>query len=122
MILMPKRPNTPCKHPGCPKLVPYGNKYCDEHKSLHTEDVRGAYARGYNRQWQKASKVFLHSHPLCESCKAKGRYTKATVVDHIIPHRGNRELFWNRDNWQALCKQCHDRKTMTEDLNIEYKY
>lgn len=119
---MPKRPNTPCKHPGCPKLVPYGNKYCEDHKPLHTEEVRSAYSRGYNRQWQKASRSFLHSHPLCECCKAKGIYTKATVVDHIIPHRGNRELFWNRDNWQALCKQCHDKKTMTEDRDIEYKY
>lgn len=119
---MPKRPNTPCKHPSCPKLVPYGTKYCDEHKALHTEEVRSAYTRGYNRQWQKASKAFLNAHPLCEKCKAEGRYTKATVVDHIIPHRGNRELFWNRDNWQALCKHCHDVKTMTEDGNVEYKY
>ena len=119
---MPKRPNTPCKHPSCPKLVPYGTKYCDEHKALHIDEVRSAFARGYNRQWQKASKAFLNAHPLCEKCKAEGRYTKATVADHIIPHRGNRELFWNRDNWQALCKHCHDVKTMTEDRNVEYKY
>lgn len=78
---MPKRPNTPCKHPGCPKLVAYGNKYCDEHKALHTEEVRSAYTRGYNRSWQKASKAFLNTHPLCEKCKVEGRYTKATVVD-----------------------------------------
>ena len=120
--VMPKRPNTPCKHPSCPKLVPYGTKYCDEHKALHTYEVRSAYTRGYNRRWQKASKAFLNANPLCEKCKAEGRYTKATVVDHIIPHRGNRELFWNRDNWQALCKHCHDVKTMTEDRDVEYKY
>jgi 5-methylcytosine-specific restriction protein A len=24
-------------------------------------------------------------------------------------------LFWNETNWQPLCKECHDRKTATED-------
>ena len=32
----------------------------------------------------------------------------ATIVDHKIPHRGNYELFWDSDNWQSLCKRCHD--------------
>jgi 5-methylcytosine-specific restriction protein A len=36
------------------------------------------------------------------------------VVDHIIPHRGNRELFWDTENWQALCTPCHNRKTKQE--------
>jgi len=54
-------------------------------------------------------------HPLCEECKRNGRLTPAVVVDHIIPHKGNRELFWNEKNWQALCKSCHDRKTAKED-------
>ena len=31
---MPRRPKTPCKYPGCPRLVPYGRKYCDEHGEL----------------------------------------------------------------------------------------
>ena len=40
-----------------------------------------------------------------------GMLTPATVVDHVIPHRGDQKLFWDEDNWQALCKSCHDRKT-----------
>lgn len=24
-------------------------------------------------------------------------------------------LFWDRTNWQGLCKQCHSRKTAAED-------
>ncbi len=27
---MPYRPNTPCRHPGCAALVPYGQKYCEK--------------------------------------------------------------------------------------------
>ncbi len=119
---MPYRPDTPCKHPGCPKLVSYGKSYCDEHKALHPVEVRSGYSRGYNRKWQKESKAFLAANPLCVRCKAKGKYTKATVVDHIKPHRGNNELFWDRSNWQPLCKHCHDVKTMTEDSKIRYEY
>lgn len=39
----------------------------------------------------------------------------ASVVDHIIPHKGNDDLFWDMSNHQALCKKCHDIKTATED-------
>lgn len=24
-------------------------------------------------------------------------------------------MFWDKSNWQPLCKKCHDKKTMTED-------
>lgn len=51
-----------------------------------------------------------------------GKTGKATVVDHIVPHRGDDRLFWDEENWQALCKNCHDSKTMTEDRYQEYKY
>lgn len=50
------------------------------------------------RRWQKASKVFSASHLLCEECLKHGRYTKATIVDHIVPHRGYPKLFWDRSN------------------------
>ncbi|MGI6721758.1 MAG: HNH endonuclease [Anaerovoracaceae bacterium] len=33
----------------------------------------------------------------------------------MVPHRGDQKLFWDRSNWQSLCKSCHDSKTMTED-------
>lgn len=65
---MPSRPNTPCRHPGCPELVPSGTKYCDKHKPLHPEEVRSAGSRGYNRAWQKARKEYLEAHPLCVRC------------------------------------------------------
>ncbi|MEK4492972.1 HNH endonuclease [Paenibacillus sp. FSL L8-0493] len=48
-------------------------------------------------------------------CTKAGKVEAATVVDHIVPHKGDKELFWQRDNWQALCKACHDTKTVRED-------
>lgn len=119
---MPTKPKVPCKHSGCPELVPVGQKYCEKHKPMHPEEVRSAASRGYNAAWRRASKQFLQVHPLCETCKKEGRYVKATVVDHIQAHRGDQKLFWDRSNWQALCKRCHDRKTWREDSNPEYKY
>lgn len=47
-------------------------------------------------------------------CERRGHITPATVVDHIIPHEGNLELFWDENNIQSLCKSCHDRKTAGE--------
>lgn len=73
-------------------------------------DRRKTSERGYGWEWQKARRVFLQAHPLCEMCQAlkPPRVTAATVVDHRIPHRGDPVLFWNRSNWQALCKLHHD--------------
>jgi 5-methylcytosine-specific restriction endonuclease McrA len=41
-------------------------------------------------------------------CSKEGIPRAATVVDHIIPHKGDQKLFWNQDNWQPLCKTHHD--------------
>ena len=119
---MPSRPKVPCRHPGCPELVEAGEKYCEKHKPLHPQEVRSAAKRGYGAKWQKARKQYLSAHPLCVLCQKEGRFRKATVVDHIIPHRGDQKLFLDRSNWQALCKPCHDRKTGKEDRKVEYHY
>jgi len=35
--------------------------------------------------------------------------TSLLVCDHIEPHRGNEQLFWDENNLQTLRKECHDR-------------
>lgn len=119
---MPMKPKTPCRHPGCPNLVPSGTLYCEEHKSLHPETVRSASVRGYGRAWQRARAVFLAAHPFCEECLKQGRYVKATDVDHVAAHRGDPKLFWDRSNWRALCHRCHSIKTHREDLHPAYEF
>jgi len=52
----------------------------------------------------------------------EGCYTKATDVDHIVPHRGDQRLFWDESNWQALCHRHHSIKTRSEDHNPSYHY
>lgn len=68
---------------------------------------KGSTARGYGYAWQRARADYLLLHPLCRLCQARGVVAAATVVDHVIPHRGNMILFWDRNNWQPLCTHCH---------------
>lgn len=66
-----------------------------------------ASSRGYDSRWQMARRGFLRLHPLCVCCRANGVTQPAEVVDHVVPHRGDRMLFWDSTNWQALCSACH---------------
>lgn len=117
---MPVSAPKPCKHSGCRLLTTQG-AYCDEHasqqKKLADSQRASSNERGYGYKWQKVSKAFLAKHPICEcdTCKASGVLLPSQVVDHIIPHRGDMNLFWDRNNWQAMNKVCHDRKTAKED-------
>lgn len=117
---MPRRPDVPCQHPGCAKLVPYGKRYCEDHVRDSGLDRESATRRGYDRKWQHARSRYLSANPLCVNCYKDGRFVKATVVDHIKPHRGDPKLFWDENNWQALCKKCHDYKTWNVDSKPTY--
>ena len=76
---------------------------------------RPAWRSLYGRRWAAYAKSFLLANPLCVRCQQSQADSPATVVDHIVPHRGDVALFWDADNHQSLCKRCHDRKTATED-------
>ena len=117
---MPNAPLRPCTYRGCVELVADGR--CAVHRAMlqREQDARrgSAYERGYGSRWQKASKAWLRSHPLCQcpDCQeGKLRTIAATVVDHIIPHKGDMRLFWDNTNWQSMSKTCHDIKTARED-------
>ena len=115
---MPRKPLKPCRYPGCPELTEdrFCPKYMKEYNRQYNREERPEYSRRLYKtaRWQRLRKRVLLEHPLCAGCERQGRVTKATVVDHIIPHKGNPELFWDESNLQALCKSCHDRKTTRE--------
>jgi len=107
-----------CRHAGCSTLVDVSG-YCQKHETQRQKETdarRGsASSRGYNAKWRKARETFLLRAPLCAECARQGRTVAANVVDHVIPHKGDQDLFWDTDNWQSLCKRCHDVKTATTD-------
>ena len=80
-----------------------------------TENRESAAKRGYNRRWQKYRERYLQEHPLCVMHQEQGYTVASSVVDHIIPHKGDRKLFWDPKNHQALCKQCHDRHKQRQE-------
>ncbi len=72
-------------------------------------DKQTSTQRGYGYRWQKGRALFLREHPMCCYCQRNGLVgVLASVVDHIIPHRGDQNLFWDESNWQPLCAPCHD--------------
>jgi 5-methylcytosine-specific restriction protein A len=80
-------------------------------------DKRKTAERGYGGRWQRERAAFLArpENVLCVMCKAEGKVTVASVVDHKIPHRGDDTLMWNQVNWQALCKPHHDSDAQIRD-------
>jgi 5-methylcytosine-specific restriction protein A len=117
-----------CHWPGCDDLAVPGHPHCEDHLARRDAQKalrRQAAKRGSNAwshlyqtpEWKRARLAFLRAHPLCASCAEVGLVEPAREVDHKTPHRGDRALFWDRKNWQGLCKPCHSRKTAAEVLN-----
>ena len=77
------------------------------------DERRGNSAsRGYGHTWRRLREIVLADQPLCVECLAAGLVVSATDVDHIVAKRlgGTDDL----DNLQALCHECHSRKTLRE--------
>ncbi len=119
---MALKPLRPCRHPGCPELTREG--YCPKHKPAKAPRRTSAEYHGwYNlRVWTDDLRpAQLLREPWCRECARRGVRTRATVVDHITPHRGDWQLFVDPANHQSLCKHCHDRKTALEQAEERRK-
>lgn len=116
-----------CIAPGCDEIAVEGGNRCCDHavQAKARADLAKAEAkRGqaavigaalYSTPgWRRARKQWLVRHPLCADCAELGLVVEAREVDHRLPHRGDLKLFWDRNNWQSLCKPCHSRKTARE--------
>ncbi|MBL0937178.1 MAG: HNH endonuclease [Rhizobiaceae bacterium] len=74
-------------------------------KARHDRRRPSARQRGYTSAWQKARAAFLRMYPYC---RHNGCGRAATIVHHVIPHKGNDRLFWDRCNWMPVCQPCHN--------------
>lgn len=104
--------------PACVELV--DREFCEACKAKGCgKDKRPSAAkRGYGWKWQGYSKSFLKGR-LCIGFP-RGFHgavrVPATQTDHVIPVEGPTDpLFWDKDNHQGLCDECHPRKTAMED-------
>lgn len=72
----------------------------------------------YNTKRWKALRLYrLAIAPKCRFCEQANKLVPACVVDHIKPHKGNLELFWDETNLQSLCKRCHDGTKQAAERN-----
>jgi len=90
----------------CPKVIERDR----ERKARFDEKRPSARARGYNRAWDAERRSFLQLNPNCRRCGEP-----ASVVDHIRPHKGDDRLFWDRSNWQPLCRHCHNSSKQAQE-------
>lgn len=119
---MAMKPLRPCRHPGCPALTREG--YCPKHKPKWAERRASAeYHSWYSLPvWTDDLRpAQLLREPWCRECARHGVRTRATVVDHVTPHRGDWQRFIDPGNHQSLCKRCHDRKTAREQAEERRK-
>lgn len=119
---MAGRPLRPCRNAGCSELTRDG--WCDKHRPRHQRRVSEDYHAWYNLPvWKDSLRpAQLLREPFCRVCAQaydagdpRSR-TRATVVDHIEPHRGDWAKFVEPSNLQSLCKRHHDQKTAREQL------
>lgn len=119
---MPSKPPRLC---ACGNRVAAGarcecERKADRERKARFDQTRpSSSARGYTGAWEKARKEFLRRNPRCAICGER-----ASVVDHRIPHKGDKALFWDRTNWQPLCqrdhnsaKQRHERRLTRRQTN-----
>lgn len=105
---MPARAPRIC---GCGRKVAAGAR-C-ECSAVRDRERGTARERGYDAEWEKASKAFL-ALPGNERC-ACGCGRSADAVDHDKPHKGDEALFWDRNNWRPVNRRCNSRKAAREE-------
>lgn len=69
------------------------------------------------RKWRNTSINFRIKNPLCIQCELKGIIKPATVTDHIKPITQGGDP-WDFENMQPLCDSCHNKKSRSEQKNI----
>lgn len=83
--------------------------YCEQHKPAQTRSAQ-PYRRGYSdpAYHRERQATLNRAAGACERC---GRYAPLQV-DHIVPLRDGGAN--TRQNLQALCHECHARKTAAD--------
>jgi 5-methylcytosine-specific restriction protein A len=102
---------TICAYVGCNELVDSG--YCPKHTSTRVPFAGATKSNAvlYNtRRWRTLRRHHLADNPRCVLCGSADNLT----VDHVVPPRGNEDSFYDPNNLQTLCTNCHRVKTNQE--------
>lgn len=108
---MPTAPLARCTA-GCGARVRSGR--CEKCRAKDDRKVKAAQPWRWvysDPRWPPLRNQVRSEEPRCRT----GCGALTSVVDHIVPHRGDEQLAFDRANLQGLCKPCHDRKTAIEN-------
>lgn len=94
----------------------YHNRMARNREFRNRKAERSPVARWYaSKAWRRKREVQLAREPQCAMCIAMNVFgVLATVADHIVPHRGDRDLFW-KGKLQSLCETCHDARKQADE-------
>lgn len=98
-----------CVQGGCVSTTVRDGR-CDEHQVRKSWDRVSARNHSRPANWSsRRARVLARDRFKCQLCGSRERLE----VDHIVPvARGGS---WEPDNLWTLCKECHKRKTYSED-------
>lgn len=87
-------------------------------RSAEAEAYRHLYS---TEEWRAVrGTAFVRDLYTCRRCDCilvEGRPNdpQSATANHIVPHRGDRELFFDIDNIESVCKSCHDTLIQREE-------
>lgn len=118
-----------CSEHNCRRIIPIGERYCDEHKPERDpmsdkdyahrrkhDGYRQAQIKFYNsKRWHSVqANVMDRDHGVCQYCLMNGIVTVAKMVDHVVPREVNMSLELDENNLKSACWACHRKKTIWE--------
>ena len=120
-----------CQYSGCDCFAVEHHTYCAKHL-LESQKKHQEWLKNHNKkkpfenaertnnynnvEWRALRKEVLERDGYCcRSCGATAAESGFSLeIHHIIPPKGNKELFYNINNCVTLCKVCHARITQEE--------
>ena len=119
-----------CQYSGCNEIAEPGHTYCAKHliesKKKHQEWLENhkkkpfenaVRTNNYNSvEWRSLRKEVLKrdGYQCCQCGITAEESGFPLEIHHIVPPKGNKELFYNINNCITLCKICHARITQME--------
>lgn len=101
----------------------FGSAPKDERQRDRKRRERKAYRAWYHTpEWKDLREAVIDRDRMF--CQRTGvalnripHHPKSAVVHHKIPHRGDKDLFFDIDNCELVSKQWHDTEGQKEDQN-----
>lgn len=98
-----------------PRLKPMGQRLKSPREIRDTRYSPDATVRSWykSKRWELLrQQVLVRDLYTCQRTgvllTGKAPAPDSPVVDHIVPHRGREDLFWDISNLQAVAKSYHD--------------